>query len=348
MGSRNQFDDARFPIEYDELPYQETSPLHSLPSHDQRKDKAGRRRSRWLIASVLLSLALTATLVLGRSAVSRYVARTIPAPSGGGKVDASSAGTGASVTASSTATQDPAPVATSITPVATSTRQPSPTATPAPPSGPFQLVVDDEFNGSSINQNAWSLYSGTPGGNTATQWVPSVCSEEGGMLVLPILARPANGRPLSACGMSGNQASTQIYGKYVYRARLNAGYDWYGMFLLWPASGNWPIDGEIDNCEFDAGDVARADCAMTVHWGADNQQTQAVATRDFTQWHTFTVIWLPGSITYQIDGQTVWVDTQHVPTDAMFPAFQTQGNGDASQLGAYDIDYIHIYKYTGG
>jgi hypothetical protein len=256
-------------------------------------------------------------------------------------VNASSTGTPGSSTAGPTGTPNAIPVATSTAPA-------RPTATSTPQSGPFQMVFDDEFNGSSVNQSAWDLYSGTPAGNTATQWSPSTCREQGGALVLPIIAQPANGRPLSACGMSGAKASTQIYGKYVYRARLDPGYDWYGMFLLWPNSQNWPTDGEIDNCEYGAGDVGRTHCAMTVHWAPNNLQTQSQATGDFTQWHIFTVIWLPTSITYQIDGQTVWVETQHVPNDPMWPAFQTQGNGDASQLGAEYVDYIRIYRYTGG
>ncbi len=314
-------------------PWEET---HSTAFRPHRSD-TGRHHSRWLIAGVSLALVLLTVAILGAIAASRH---TPPTSSIGANDNPSSATATQSTTTNPTATQSAAPAVTN-------TSQPAQKPTAAPQAGPFKLVFDDEFNGSSINQNAWSLYSGTPGGNTATQWMPSACREQGGALILPIIAQPANGRPLRACGMSGEPASTQTYGKYEYRARLDAGYDWYGMFLLWPNSGNWPTDGEIDNCEFDAGDTARTHCAMTVHWAADNQQTQAQATGDFTQWHIFTVIWLPQSITYQIDGQTVWVETQHVPSDPMWPAFQNQGNGDASQLGAEYVDYIHIYKYTG-
>ncbi|HKD75186.1 MAG TPA: family 16 glycosylhydrolase [Ktedonobacterales bacterium] len=317
-------------------PWEET---HLAASHAHRPD-TGKYRSRWLIAGVVLSLVLLSVSVLGAIAATRHTTPTTPASSIGAYSSPSSATATQSTTINPTATQ-------SATPAVTNTMQPTPKPTVAPQAGPFQLVFDDEFNGSSINQNAWSLYSGTPGGNTATQWVPGVCREQNGMLILPILAQPAKGRPLSACGMSGEPASTQTYGKYEYRARLDPGYDWYGMFLLWPNSGNWPTDGEIDNCEYDAGDVARNHCAMTVHWAADNQQVQTHATGDFTQWHVYTIIWLPQSITYQIDGQTVWVETTHVPNDPMWPAFQNQGNGDASQLGAEYVDYIHIYKYTG-
>jgi hypothetical protein len=159
MLSRTQLDDEGFSTRYEEPRYQDTVLLRSVAWNDIREHQEGGRRSRWLIAGVALSLALIA---IGAVGCSRYATQMIPTPSSSAMVNASSTSTTESTTAGPTGTPNAIPVATSTTP-------PRPTATPAPQSGPFQLVFDDEFNGSSVNQSAWDLYSGTPAGNTATQ-----------------------------------------------------------------------------------------------------------------------------------------------------------------------------------
>jgi beta-glucanase (GH16 family) len=308
------------------------APASSHFSSDYWQQKLNRQIHYWFLgAGVVLSVLTTVIIVFNATAGSKGAIR----PGTQTQSTALAAGTIKTVTAS------PSPSATSVLPTATSTIPQQ--------IGPFTLAFDDEFNGSSINQNDWSLYSGQPGGNNATQWVPSLCREQNGSLILPIEAQPANGRPLSACGLSGEPASTQTYGKYVYRARLDPGYHWYGMFLLWPNSGNWPDAGEIDFCEFADADVTRTTCSMFVHWGVNgtDQFVEGDAPGDFTQWHVFTLTWLPGSITYQIDGQTVFAVTQHVPSAPFWPAFQVMGDDSARQFGSLYIDYIRIYKYTG-
>ena len=62
------------------------------------------------------------------------------------------------------------------------------------------------------------------------------------------------------------------YGRWEARVRSQAGNGYGPVMLLWPESGDWPEDGEIDIMEIPKGDRTKAH--FTVHWGEDNEQRQ--------------------------------------------------------------------------
>src|ERR1700694_4664776 len=87
--------------------------------------------------------------------------------------------------------------------------------------------------------------------------------------------------------------------------------------LLWPDSGVWPRDGEID---FPEANLNSTIWGFVHHQGgvSGNDQT-GYRTRVMydTGWHTATVIWLPGRVTLQLDGRTVGTNRTRIPNTPM-------------------------------
>jgi hypothetical protein len=102
------------------------------------------------------------------------------------------------------------------------------------------------------------------------------------------------------------------YGAASARMRLPAGPG------LWPAFwamglGPWPDCGEIDIMEC-VGEVDWVGCAVhgpgySGEGGLDNRFFFPSGT-DATDWHVYGVVWVPGMITFEVDGRTVYRATR--------------------------------------
>ncbi len=211
---------------------------------------------------------------------------------------------------------------TQATPAPTPT--PTPTPTPAPGTGVpttdlpnWKLVSTEDFNGSSLPKG-WGAYTGQPGGNPGGWWDPSHAVVSNGNLVL-------RGYRDGAHWATGGVMlwAPQTYGKYEVRFKMDAGKGVKYALLMWPSSGRWPTDGEIDFLEDGGGD--RSSTTATLHYGANNSTIQRSVATDFTQWHTVGVEWSPGSLVYTLDGKP-WgsVATSQVPSTPMNLALQTE------------------------
>ncbi|MBB2747015.1 UNVERIFIED_ORG: hypothetical protein FHR35_006894 [Microbispora rosea subsp. rosea] len=67
---------------------------------------------------------------------------------------------------------------------------------------------------------------------------------------------------------------------------------------------------------------------------------QAAMAADFTQWHTVTVDWLPGRVTFWFDGRQVWNYTgPYVPRSQMGLVLRN----DAS-VGTVYVDWVRVYR----
>ena len=230
---------------------------------------------------------------------------------------------------------------------ASSTPNPG-TGAPVDSSG-WALRKQDDFNGGSLNISTWGVYNGS--GNEGVGYrVPSQVSVGNGELT--INGSGLNGGGICWCG-SGTGGPT-TYGRWEVRARMDAGTGYGPAILLWPSSERWPIDGEIDITEMPEG--ARNKSHFTVHYGANNSQTGYTSTGDFTQWHTYTVEWMPDHITYWLDGVQQYTTTNAaaIPRTPMHLAIQNDVGAaghwipgrDASTPAnvALHVDYIKIYN----
>ncbi len=141
-----------------------------------------------------------------------------------------------------------------------------------------------------------------------------------------------------------------LYGRYVIRFRADAVLGYKLAVLLWPDSGVWPQDGEIDFPE--------ANLTSTI-WGVVHYQGGTTATDQalfdsqvtLTGWHTATITWLPSGVTFQLDGTTVGTTTTGVPDTPMHLIIQAEtwtsgGVPTDAAAGNVQIAWLTVYKPT--
>lgn len=213
---------------------------------------------------------------------------------------------------------------------------------PAAPAG-MRLVASDDFDRSTLGDQ-WGTYSGRPGGNADGWWDPANVLLRDGHLVLRGQRRDG----LWVTGGANFRPARTTYGHYAVRMRMDPSAAVKQVALLWPASGRWPVDGEVDFSEDGGGDRLHTDGHL--HWGADNSQSHATTKVDLTTWHTVGLDWAPGKVVYTMDGNPWATFTTGVPTGPMDLSFQTEGVAcaglpDCTSTADVDleIDWVAVY-----
>jgi len=210
----------------------------------------------------------------------------------------------------------------------------------------WRLVFADDFNGN-VGLGGWSsssynsryyAYTGRDTHGYATYDPSQVLSVSGGNLDMWIHNTP--GGPVS--GAIVPAISGQTYGRYevTFRADSMPGYG--AAFLLWPDGDDWD-KGEIDFPE------APFDGTMSIHDHCIGNPTQSCYNVDthigWNGWHTATTEWLPGLVTFYIDGVQVGQSTVS-PTANMHMVIQTGSENappDPSVQGHLQIGSIAIW-----
>jgi len=214
----------------------------------------------------------------------------------------------------------------------------------------WRQVLAEDFRGTTLPRG-WDRYDGQPGGNPHGWWDASHATLRGHDLHL--VGDWQNGTFVTGGVMATGFAST--YGKYEVRFKVARAAGVAYTLLLWPASENWPVGGEIDFAEDGGG--ARRGTTATLHYGAANNQVQHELRADFTHFQTVGVEWTPGRITYTLNGRP-WaaVVGAAVPTGPMRLALQLEAGRGASWSPApsratprtvdMDIDWVVGYRRT--
>ena len=141
------------------------------------------------------------------------------------------------------------------------------------------------------------------------------------------------------------RANSQLYGRYSVRFKTDSGLKGFKLaWLLWPDSGLWPQDGEIDYPE---GDLA-ASFYGAAHPMADFSKARIFWSGEtFTSWHIATMEWLPGRVEYFLDGHSIGVSTIDIPTKPMHYILQTEscltGCPAPTTAGHVYLDWIAIW-----
>lgn len=207
----------------------------------------------------------------------------------------------------------------------------------------WPLVVADEFDGGSLDQNVWDVYHGQTTGDVGTQSPDAVTVGDGSLQI--------SARGNVSGGLSMDKGQT--YGRWEFRAKAQAAVGYGPVVLLWPDSDRWPLDGEIDVMEIPKPE--RAVNNFTVHYGADNTQDAVTQNGDFSQWHDYAVEWEPDHITAWIDGKQIFTTTNRaeIPTGPMHIAIQEDIGPIDNWIPApddttpstvkLDIDWVHVY-----
>jgi hypothetical protein len=243
--------------------------------------------------------------------------------------------------------------------IADSTGCPSGVCMPVGDLPGWRQVFSDDFNqdvplGSFPDAvaSSWTAYpypwSGTPA--WATYDPHRTTSFHDG--VQDIWIHTVDGEHLIAANMPRlpGGGSDQLYGRYAIRYRSDSFGYYKPSWLLWPRSGNWPTDGEIDFPEqgqFSDSSV----CAFMHHQdgtSGGDQDAYCSGGYDTTAWHTAVIEWTPSRCTFILDGKTIGNSTSRIPDTPMDYVIQNDGAGDTGAApdnaqGHIYIDWITIY-----
>jgi hypothetical protein len=187
----------------------------------------------------------------------------------------------------------------------------------------------------------WNVYD-TDGHNGNGRRTPTAMSFDDGALT--ITGDPA--------GNSGGMAwlPGSLYGRWETCLRSPAGSaNYHPVALLWPDSGQWPADGEIDFMEIS--DAPRQLVTNTIHHATPDPsvtygpENQAAIPIDATEWHSWAVEWTPDHVSGYVDGKEWFRLSANIPSTPMHLCIQLDNfGGDIGQGGQMMVDWAREYK----
>lgn len=233
----------------------------------------------------------------------------------------------------------------------------------AAPNGTWELIFSDDFT-TDVALGSWPSavstkwepypYPWDDTSNNGIYWPEKVVTQSGGMLQKYI--HTENGQHLVAAiqpkiaGASGNLH--RLYGRYAIRWRSESLPRYKVAWLLWPESGVWPRDGEIDFPEMG---LDSSNMYGFVHYqGGTSGSDQAVVgpiAANIQNWHTDIIEWSPGMVRFIHDGTIVGTVTSRIPNTPMRWVIQTETTLDGTvpldaTAGRVYIDWVVVWKYT--
>ena len=262
---------------------------------------------------------------------------------------------------------------------------------------PWVCSFDDEFDGTSVDRSNWLVQttaaSGFHSGAECFVDSPNNVAVSNGTLRLTVRKESA---PFTCTSPSGSYTSqytsgtvngygrfNQTYGRFEVRAKLpnTAVKGLQETLWLWPANstkyGYWPASGEIDFAEFyslyNGWNIPYLHYSLlqsTVSWATNTNvytalpspNSQPGMTCSYTKgaFNTYTVLWQPGKITLQVNGQNCIVDNYSAtnvsapaPFDQPFFIALTQAlgvgtngfvDGETPLPATTEVDYVRIWK----
>ncbi len=205
----------------------------------------------------------------------------------------------------------------------------------------WTLVFQDDFEGEEVNDAHWSMYDG-PGHAGNGYRKPEAFSVADG--VLTVTASMVDGEIVSG-GMAHKIGLK--YGKF--EARLRADDDpslaTSAVFLTWPDSERWPVDGE--NNIFETGTNRRQSFHTFVHYGEDNKQHQVEHTIDVTKWLDVAMEWEPTRLRIFINGALAWTltDTNAIPHNPHHACIQLDAFAKVMEgVVTMQVDWVKVYE----
>jgi beta-glucanase (GH16 family) len=185
---------------------------------------------------------------------------------------------------------------------------------PSAPAG-YRVVLADEF-GAGYDKSHWGdpfplPWPPGPSANGAYIADPNDVNVRGGELQVT-MTHHADGH-WSAGGFNSFKAGIGItYGRVEFDAKAEAGQGTVAGILMWPADDTFPPEIDILETPKNTG-------LFTLHWGNGDSGQSSVQDSSFdpSQWHHYTLDWLPGGITVSVDGQVHARWTDHIPNVKM-------------------------------
>ncbi len=154
-----------------------------------------------------------------------------------------------------------------------------------------------------------------------------------------------------ADGTTGGMSATfghRRYGRWEIRMRTSdRDPAYHPVAILWPDSGDWPCDGEIDDAE---GTADTSTMHFFHHWSCANSKASATRALDSTQWHTYAVEWTPRAVVGYLDGQEWFRDDtgSHQPAGPMHQTLQLDWfpRSGPTAPAWMEVDWVRVYDLT--
>lgn len=243
----------------------------------------------------------------------------------------------------------------------------------------YELLWNDEFNGTKIDDSIWSYDPHEPGWTNEelqeyTESTDNVFVRDGKMVLKAIKTQNENGKDYYTSGKIKSQNKKDfMYGKVVARAKVPAGQGLWPAIWMMPTDesfyGQWPKCGEIDIMEIlgSQPDLTYA----TIHYGsphAEQQDTYQLSGETFADdFHDYSVEWEPGEMRFYVDDNLIhtvndWFTAEEGQDDKPYPAPFNQnffvqmnlavggtwpGNPDDTtdfDKAEFEIDYVRVYQ----
>lgn len=247
--------------------------------------------------------------------------------------------------------------------------------TAAPELEGYNLLWNDEFDGSALDETIWNKELREPGwtNNELQQYTDSDENifVQDGKLILKAVKTEKDGKDYYTSGKVNSQSKKPFtYGKVVVSAKAPEGQGLWPAIWMMPEDesyyGQWPKCGEIDIMEVLGNDLSTAYC--TVHYGAPHAEQQGTITGNFGDgFHEYSVEWEPGEMRWYVDNTEVlvvndWFSAVEGEDDKPYPAPFNQpffvqmnlavggnwpGNPDATtdfDKAQFEIDYVRVYQ----
>jgi len=245
------------------------------------------------------------------------------------------------------------------------------------PDSGWTLVWSDEFEGTRLDPERWSVQVGDGcdidlcgWGNNELQWYREENVQvSGGVLTITARAEPEGGKAYTSARIRTLGKGDWTYGRVDVRARLPLGRGLWPAIWMLPSEdryGTWAASGEIDIVELVGHEPDRVH--GTLHYGGewpDNVYSGApfvLPSGTFAdRFHTFTLVWQEGEIRWYVDGRHYQTQTAWHSTGGAYPAPFNQpfhlllnvavggnwpGDPDARTVFPQSmvVDYVRVYS----
>lgn len=232
-------------------------------------------------------------------------------------------------------------------------------------SSDFQLIWQDDFNGSTIDTTKWTrITEGSPDWKNYMTDDDQVYDVSNGYLYLKGIVNPdtqTDPRPYLTGGIWTRGKYDFTYGKFEVRAKMDEGQGcWPAIWLLGSTNeyGGWPDYGEIDIMEHLNFDNF---IYSTIHSNTKSSPSSMTASVNPTEFNVYGVEWYPNKIVFSINDVTTFTynkesgaDWRQWPFDRDFHLILSQqlggswvGNVNPNHLPVdFIIDYVKYYEYA--
>ncbi|GGB17469.1 family 16 glycosylhydrolase [Puia dinghuensis] len=182
----------------------------------------------------------------------------------------------------------------------------SPDVKTTPRATTYNLVWDDEFNGSSVNTNNWNIDIGNPHVNNEQESYQSANAtvSNGNLVITAIHQQSPDGQPYTSAKLETYNKFSTTYGRIEARIALPMVQGTWPAFWMLGTDINtgtpWPDCGEIDIMEH----VNTTNTILgTMHWNGGNGHVQYSNSTTTTpgSFHVYAVEWDANGIRWYVD-----------------------------------------------